>query len=411
MAARATARSRHRCRATEGRGACGRRAPSVSTPSRRRDRRPHAPPRPGPGLERPGPRARCARGRDHQPQLTWSTSTANASCCASPARTRTCSASTVSVERAANEQAAGLGIAPAGPRVPRARGLPRHPLRRGRGRSRSTRCGSPPTSRASPRPSAPSTLPRDRRRLRLLPDPREQRPYRGGAGRDRAPEYDRAIEVAHRIEQAFVASPEPPVPCHNDLLNANFLLDRPAIDGPGRGMWLLDWEYAGMNDRWFDLGNFATNNELDDAAEHALLVAYFGAASDRRWARLALMKVMSDLREAMWGVVQQGISTLDFDYVDYADRHFDRLLAQRRGARVRRSARRRGPARGPGGARACVTGPRSSSSAPVWAGRASRGTSPSAAGPTCSCSSGPNRPAAARSIRPDSSASSARRCR
>ena len=38
------------------------------------------------------------------------------------------------------------------------------------------------------------------------------------------------------------------------------------------------------------------------------------------------MKIMSDLREAMWGVVQQGISTIDFDYVGYAAQHFDRLL-------------------------------------------------------------------------------------
>ncbi len=136
--------------------------------------------------------------------------------------------------------------------------------------------------------------------------------------------YERATESARRIEAAFGASPEPAVPCHNDLLNANFLLDRSA--GGGGHVWLLDWEYAGMNDRWFDLGNFATNNELDGDAEATLLTAYFGSVTDRRLARLALMKVMSDLREAMWGVVQQGLSTLDFDYVDYAARHFDRLL-------------------------------------------------------------------------------------
>jgi thiamine kinase-like enzyme len=141
----------------------------------------------------------------------------------------------------------------------------------------------------------------------------------------RIPEtYERAEVSAHRIEAAFAASPEPAVPCHNDLLNANFLLDASA--GGGGHVWLLDWEYAGMNDRWFDLGNFATNNELDTDAERALVAAYFGAVSERHLARLVLMKVMSDLREAMWGVVQQGVSTLDFDYVDYADRHFNRLL-------------------------------------------------------------------------------------
>jgi hypothetical protein len=39
------------------------------------------------------------------------------------------------------------------------------------------------------------------------------------------------------------------------------------------------------------------------------------------------MRVVSDFREAMWGVLQQGVSTLDVDFVTYAAEHFDRLLA------------------------------------------------------------------------------------
>ncbi|MCU1427746.1 MAG: phosphotransferase [Actinomycetia bacterium] len=131
--------------------------------------------------------------------------------------------------------------------------------------------------------------------------------------------YEQAAAYASEIEQAFYATPEPRVPCHNDLLSANFLAD-------GDRVWLIDWEYAGMNDRYFDLGNLATNNDFDAGTETALLDAYFGAVTARRAARLALMKVMSDFREAMWGVVQQGISTLDFDYEAYASTHFDRLL-------------------------------------------------------------------------------------
>jgi thiamine kinase-like enzyme len=135
--------------------------------------------------------------------------------------------------------------------------------------------------------------------------------------------FDAALERAHEIEAAFAASPEARVPCHNDLLNANFLVDHTE---PHDRIWLLDWEYAGMNDRYFDLGNYSVNNELDDAADAALLDSYFGSVTRRRLARLTLMRIMSDLREAMWGVVQQGISTLDFDYVGYAEKHFDRLL-------------------------------------------------------------------------------------
>jgi hypothetical protein len=37
------------------------------------------------------------------------------------------------------------------------------------------------------------------------------------------------------------------------------------------------------------------------------------------------MRFMSDFREAMWGVVQQAISELEFDFVGYAAQHFERM--------------------------------------------------------------------------------------
>ena len=136
--------------------------------------------------------------------------------------------------------------------------------------------------------------------------------------------YQEAATIAARIEGAFARHPEPRVPGHNDLLTANFLRD-----GTNR-LWLLDWEYAGNNDRYFDLGNFAVNNQLEPEAEARLIDAYFGPTHiegdrTRQLARLRLMKVMSDFREAMWAVVQLGISGLDFDYLDYATQHFERL--------------------------------------------------------------------------------------
>jgi thiamine kinase-like enzyme len=92
---------------------------------------------------------------------------------------------------------------------------------------------------------------------------------------------------------------------------------------------LLDWEYAGMNDPFFDLGNLAVNNGLDEAASDRLLAAVFDEpATDRRRAALTLFRAMSDFREAMWGVAQGVLSELDFDYADYARKHFDRLRTQ-----------------------------------------------------------------------------------
>jgi thiamine kinase-like enzyme len=135
------------------------------------------------------------------------------------------------------------------------------------------------------------------------------------------PAFDLALARAREVQTAFAVNPDPLVPCHNDLLAANFLR------GADDQLWLIDWEYAGMNDRYFDLGNLAVNNELDGDADEALIEAYFGDVTMGRLARLRLMKVMSDLREAMWGLVQVGTDALDVDYEEYATTHFERLVA------------------------------------------------------------------------------------
>ncbi|CAN5679967.1 phosphotransferase family protein [soil metagenome] len=107
-------------------------------------------------------------------------------------------------------------------------------------------------------------------------------------------------------------------PCHNDLLNANFIDD-------GTTIRIVDWEYAGMGDPFFDLANFSVNHEFESEHCEALLESYLETPSAQDRAALELMRFMSDFREAMWGVVQQGISELDFDFVAYADEHFERL--------------------------------------------------------------------------------------
>jgi thiamine kinase-like enzyme len=135
-------------------------------------------------------------------------------------------------------------------------------------------------------------------------------------------EYALAAAIGRRIELACIAAPLEPRPCHNDLLNANFIDD-------GERIRIVDWEYAGMGDAFFDLGNFSINHDLGPEQDALLLAAYDGVSTPApdRLARLTLMRVVSDFREAMWGVLQQGISTLDVDFVAYAAEHFDRLLA------------------------------------------------------------------------------------
>jgi thiamine kinase-like enzyme len=128
--------------------------------------------------------------------------------------------------------------------------------------------------------------------------------------------YERARELAARIKAA--RGSQPLHPCHNDLLNANFIL------GDDR-LWIVDWEYAGMGDVFFDLANFSVNHELGPDEDDELLRRYFGEPTEADAAALTLMRFMSDLREATWGLVQQGISELAFDFAGYAQSHFERL--------------------------------------------------------------------------------------
>jgi len=132
--------------------------------------------------------------------------------------------------------------------------------------------------------------------------------------------FEQSLASAREVVEAVSDDAEhSPVPCHNDLLPANFLSGAERIV-------IVDWEYAGMGDRFFDLGNLAVNNEFGEEDEDRLLEAYFGEpATPRRRASLKLFRFMSDFREAMWGVVQRSVSDLDFDFDAYASKHFTRM--------------------------------------------------------------------------------------
>lgn len=137
----------------------------------------------------------------------------------------------------------------------------------------------------------------------------------------------RAITAPFDVERAMAtlelvigARPfRPTVLGHNDLLNANFLFDG--------GLRFVDWEYAGMADPFFDLANVAVNNAFPEPAERRLLELYLGDVDDGARATFALMKFVSELREAMWGVMQMAISSLDVDFAAYALRRGAHALA------------------------------------------------------------------------------------
>ncbi|MGZ6346958.1 MAG: phosphotransferase, partial [Anaerolineales bacterium] len=78
------------------------------------------------------------------------------------------------------------------------------------------------------------------------------------------------LMIGHMLDakKALTSHPDASSPCHNDLLNANFLSNS--------HLYILDWEYAGMGDIFFDLANFSDHHQLTDEQDHWILKCYFG---------------------------------------------------------------------------------------------------------------------------------------
>lgn len=116
------------------------------------------------------------------------------------------------------------------------------------------------------------------------------------------------LRQAERLERAI--GPIDLIFGHNDLLPANFLHD-------GTRLWLIDWDYAGYNSPLFDLGGLAANHRLGEAQERRMLAAYFGQTDGDLWRRYLAMKAAAALREALWSMVSEIHSKLEFDFAAY----------------------------------------------------------------------------------------------
>ena len=137
--------------------------------------------------------------------------------------------------------------------------------------------------------------------------------------------YRERLGQIPEIETALAAHPLPTVPCHNDLLAENYLDD-------GKRLWIVDYEYSGNNDPAFELGNTAQELELDEARVRELCAAYFGPERFARegqalLARMRLQMIMSDVGWTLWAAIQAVISTIDYDFMGWANDRWARASA------------------------------------------------------------------------------------
>ena len=133
--------------------------------------------------------------------------------------------------------------------------------------------------------------------------------------------YHDVVREAESVRTALAAHPLPNVPCHCDPLCENFL-------DTGDRMWIVDWEYAGMNDPMWDLGDLSVEGKFGEAQEEEMIRAYFGGeARPAERGRIVIYKAMCDLLWTLWGLIQLASGNPADDFRAYADGRFARCKA------------------------------------------------------------------------------------
>lgn len=134
---------------------------------------------------------------------------------------------------------------------------------------------------------------------------------------------DRYLDFTHQWERVrtvlSMGAPDP-VPCHNDLLPANFIDDDAQL-------WLIDYEYSGNNDPCFELGNIWSESNLAEEQLGVLVDAYYGEHSPALTARARLQGLVSQYGWTLWGAIQQSVSNLEFDFWSWSMEKYERAVA------------------------------------------------------------------------------------
>jgi thiamine kinase-like enzyme len=135
------------------------------------------------------------------------------------------------------------------------------------------------------------------------------------------PGYADVVAAAQPARQALDAHPAELAPCHCDPLCENFLDD-------GQRMWIVDWEYSGMNNPLWDLGDLSVEANLTPVQDMEMLRAYFGAEpTGAQIGRMTVYKAMCDLLWTLWGLIQHADGNPAEDFWAYAVGRFERCKA------------------------------------------------------------------------------------
>ena len=135
------------------------------------------------------------------------------------------------------------------------------------------------------------------------------------------PGYAEVVESADPVRAVLQRNPAGLAPCHCDPLCENFLDD-------GERMWIVDWEYSGMNDPLWDLGDLSVEAEFSAAQDEEMMRAYCGREPlAAEVGRMVIYKAMCDLLWTLWGLIQHSADNPAEDFWAYSVGRFERCKA------------------------------------------------------------------------------------
>ena len=144
------------------------------------------------------------------------------------------------------------------------------------------------------------------------------------------PEFDIAGTVARLalLSDIIDIAESAYTPCHNDLLADNFILiNEEAKDRYESPMYIIDWEYAGMAPKYYDIADMFQEILVPREAEKQFVEEYCaGREFEHTLYYIDLFKPFPDIYWFLWSLIQLNISKIEFDYYNYGKIKYENAL-------------------------------------------------------------------------------------
>lgn len=130
-------------------------------------------------------------------------------------------------------------------------------------------------------------------------------------------DYDEVRQQVMAIKNALDELKVEKTPCHNDPLCENWVRDVSR-------MYLVDWEYAGMNDPLWDVADVSIEADFDQEKDMLFLREYFqGEPNEETIFRFNANKVFLDFLWSLWGKTRVPFDGQPLE--DYAFKRYARM--------------------------------------------------------------------------------------